>query len=487
MNPFLNPLLRPLLAVVAGVSLFVVRPTTARAQTAEPLVSPKPAPSVLEVAEVRHSVTNQYPPMLAALIERDLAAGRLRSARGAMDFTVFTRLFGTPQGHYESGTSDSGFEQFTGLWGSTVFGGYRLTRGETLPDYDSSRTQSGGEARLGFRLPLLRDGSIDRRRANLFKAGLDRQLAEPLIQRQRLDFIRAGTVAYYNWLAAGARERVAGELLRMARDRTTALTSQAEAGLIPRLVLTDNRRLVVARELGTVQAQRRFEAAALALSLFLRDTNDLPVVAGRERLPSRFPEPAPPDGSRLPADRLAAEAGRPELARLRLQAEKLQVDRKLAQNQMRPNLDVGLTASQDLGQDTYKDKGQFEVQAGLELRVPLQRREAKGRLAELAGQVEQLGHEQRFARDRIRTEVDDVFSAWNLAHEQSLRTRLNVELARELQAAEEERFNQGATDLLALQLREQAVFDAEVSALEAAFECFRAQADYRAATALDLP
>jgi hypothetical protein len=134
-------------------------------------------------------------------MERDIAAGRLRSAQGVFDFTVFSRLFGTPQGYYESGTWDSGFEQFTGIWGGTVFGGYRLTRGDRLPDYDSSRTQRDGEARLGFRLPLLRDGAIDRRRANLLKAGLDQKLADPLIARQRLDFIRAGTVAYFNWLA----------------------------------------------------------------------------------------------------------------------------------------------------------------------------------------------------------------------------------------------------------------------------------------------
>jgi outer membrane protein TolC len=452
-----------------------------------PVAGQTNSPAPLRLEEVLHSVTNQYPPMLAALMERDIAAGRLRSAQGVFDFTVFSRLFGTPQGYYESGTWDSGFEQFTGIWGGTVFGGYRLTRGDRLPDYDSSRTQRDGEARLGFRLPLLRDGAIDRRRANLLKAGLDQKLADPLIARQRLDFIRAGTVAYFNWLAAGERWRVAEELLRVARDRTSALESQAGSGLLPRIVLTDNQRLVVAREIGTVQAQRRFEAAALALSLFLRDADDAPVSAGRDRLSTGFPPVDPPDVSRFTTDLLQAETRRPELARLRLNADKLAVDRRLAKNQLLPNLDAGVTGSQDLGRDTYKDKGDFEVQAGVELRLPLQRREAKGRLAEIEAQTEQVNNEQRFARDRIRTEVNDVFSAVSAAYQQNLRTRTNVELARQLQEAEQDRFNQGATDLLALQLREQATFDAQTAEIEAAFEYFRAQADYRAAAALDLP
>jgi hypothetical protein len=52
----------------------------------------------------------------------------------------------------------------------------------------------------------------------------------------------------------------------------------------------------------------------------------------------------------------------------------------------------------------------------------------------------------------------------------------------ELQEAETERFARGAADLLALQLREQAAFDAQVSAVDIDADCFRAQADYRAAT-----
>lgn len=441
----------------------------------------------LALGEVLNSVTNQYPPMLAALIERDVVAGRLRSAQGVFDATAFSKLFGTPQGYYESGTWDTGLEQFTGIWGSTVFGSYRMTRGDRLPDYDSTRTQRDGEARLGFRLPLLRDGSIDRRRANILKANLDRQLVDPMILRQRLDFVRAGSVAYFNWLAAGERWRLAEELLRLARDRAAALTNQVEAGHAPRIVLTDNLRLVVARDIGVVQARRRFEGAALALSLFLRDAEDHPLVAGRERLPGGFPKITPPDASVLGADLIRAETRRPEIARLRLSADKLAVDRRLARNQLLPNLDAGVVGSRDFGTDTYKDKGELEVQAGIELKVPLQRREAKGRVAEVEAQLEQLGNEQRFARDRIRTEVNDLFSALRAAWEQTQRTGLNVELAQALQTAEQDRFNNGATDLLALQLREQATFDAQTAAVEAAFDYHRAQADYRAAAALDVP
>jgi outer membrane protein TolC len=456
-------------------------------QAAEtPSTAPTTAGSVatngLTLHEVLDSVRQQYPPMLAALIERDVAAGRLQSARGTFDFQFFSRLFDTPSGYYQSTTVDTGFEQFTGLWGSTLFGGYRISTGGLLPDYDKNRTQGSGEPRIGFRLPLLRDGSIDRRRANLIKARLDKELADPLIHRQQIDFIRAATAGYYGWIAAGERLRLSESLLRIARERMDALKTQSDSGLIPRIVLTDNRRLIVSRELAVVQSRRRFEAAGLALSLFYRDGQENPMVATRDRLPPSLPTPVGPEASLLQQDIQRSLTVRPELKRLSLTQDKLEVDRRVARNQLLPNLDAGVSAHRDYGDRRYKDQTETEVQVGVELRVPLQRREAKGRVAEVEAQLEQITREQQFARDRIQTEVRDSFSAWSAAHEQTLQARLNVQLAVELQEAENERFMRGATDLLALQLREQAAFDAQVSAVDIDADCFRAQADYRAAT-----
>jgi len=438
----------------------------------------------LELNDVTASVTNRYPPLLAALIERDIADGRLTSAGGVFDLKTFARIFGTPAGFYESGTVDVGAEQFTGIWGSTIFGGYRLTRGDELPDYYSNRTQGSGEPRFGLNVPLLRGGSIDDRRAALMKAGIDRDLADPMIARQRLDFVRAATVAYFGWLAAGQRWNLAKDILRVAQLRDSALAKQVEAGLVPRIVTTDNRRLVVAREIGVVQARRRFEGAALALSLFYRSSAGEPIVVGEERLLADFPSPPPlMDSLKIENDIESAMAARPELRRLQLALEKLEIDRRLAQNQLQPKLDAGVQLSQDFGKDLYKDKDDFEVQAGVEFSLPLQRREAKGRLSEIEAQINRVLTEQRFARDRIRNEIRDAYSALVAAEEQIRQTRLNRELAAELQGAEEERFRRGATDLLALQLREQTAFDAQTLAVDALAEYFRAVADYQAATA----
>ena len=85
------------------------------------LIEARPAdaqPPPLRLEEVLAGVTNQYPPLLAVLIERDVASGRLQSARAPFDFSVFTRIFSNPSGYYDSSTVDAGFEQFRQVFGS---------------------------------------------------------------------------------------------------------------------------------------------------------------------------------------------------------------------------------------------------------------------------------------------------------------------------------------------------------------------------------
>ena len=266
-----------------------------------------------------------------------------------------------------------------------------------------------------------------------------------------------------------------------------ALTNQVQSGLIRPIVLTDNQRLIVSRQIALVQARRRFEASAIALSLFFRDPLGNPIVSGRDRLPGEFPSLARPEDAAVPRDIELAFVARPEVRRIRLQRDRTEIDRKLAKNNMLPNLDVGASVSQDFGNARYKDKSRVEVEAGVELKIPLQRRDAQGRLAAAEAQLDRLETEEGFARDRIAAEVRDSFSAWMAAFDQTTQTRTNVELAQTLEEAEQVLFERGSADLLALQIRELATFEARVLEIDAIAEFFRAQADYHAATARTAP
>ncbi len=420
----------------------------------------------LSLHDVLQSVTNQYPPYLAALIERDIASGRYRSALGAMDLQTYMKVFDNPTGFYESTTAEAGFEQFTPLRGATLFGGYQYTDG-FLPDYyRNRRTDGGGTPMLGLRLPLLRDGSIDSRRAIIYKADLDRKLADPLIFKQHLDFTQAAMKAYYYWLATGLKYETTDSLLKIAKDRASAIQSQIERGLIAPIAQLENQQIVVSRELSAVKARRQLEAATVILSLFYRDANDAPILPSRSRIPKLFPPPRD-----LPPDTLSktlthASITRPEVRIYELELEKLNVDTRLFRNQLQPRLDAFAEASQSIGERLYKDTGEFELKLGIEFKMPLQRNKAKGKLQENAAKIEQWQQKTRFAMDRIATEVWDAHSAVNAAWEQVAQAKQNVDLANQLQEVEKDRFALGATDFLALQIREQTAFKARLTEVE---------------------
>lgn len=441
--------------------------------TAEPLL----------LSEITQSVTSLYPPLLSALIERDIAAGHLQSALGTFDFNLFAKTFGTPVGFYESGTVEAGFDKFLGLWGSTVFGGYRLTEGDSLPDYyRDRRTQGGGELNLGFKIPLLQDGRIDKRRAALMKARYDAELADPMIRRREIDFMQASTAAYFSWLAKGAKLRLAHNQLKLARDRVEVLQKKFENGLIKKLVITDNRRLVVDREIQVVRARRAFETASLTLALFHRDENMEPRVTGMDRLPEKFPEVVDPSSLNVTnALRLALES-RPELKQMKIELAKTGIDLQQAKNQMMPALDASVAGAQNFGEEIYKDIDEFELKATLEFRMPLERREARGDKTVAESRQQRLLYENQFARERITNEVRNAHLTLVAAYEQIGMTEINVALAKELEGAEKEMFNQGASDFLAVQLREQSTFAAQIKSVEAIEAFFVSLAAYKAAS-----
>jgi len=471
------------IAGLVGLALSLIIPHSSSAAE-KPLGLPAAVEKPLLLPEVLGSVLTQYPPYLAALIEQDIANGRARQALGAFDLNLNAGGSLHPAGYYDGQAAYANLEQPLSFWGGSVYGGYRLSSG-FLPDYNKDRTGSGGEAILGFRIPLLRDGTIDRRRAALFQGRIDQELADPFILRQYLDFIRAATIGYFSWLAAGHRLGLAEELLRIAKDRDSAIAEQVKRGASAPIVKVDNQRLVVSRQIAVVQALRRFQAAGIELSLFHRSrSGDQPIVSPRSRLPDVFPPHPEPVSLQVTADIAKAAIFRPEIRRIELTIEKAEIDRRLAKNNLLPNVDIGVQANQG---SRASDIEPTEIEAKIEFKMPLQRREAKGRLDTVAAQIDRLNNEKKFARDRIAADVRDAYSAIVAAYNQLQQTGLNVDLSQQLEAAENERLKQGATDLLALQIREQATFDAKVLDVEAKAEYFRAQANYKAAVAADAP
>ena len=163
----------------------------------------RPEPLTLE--DVLKSVLLSYPLLQAVERERGIAAGKLTTAMGAFDTKVNMAGQSLAPGTYENYRSDFGFSQQFMTGGISAFGGFRTGFGD-FPTYNlGQKTADAGEWRGGLNIPLARDREIDRARASRAQAALDVSLAEPTIERSRLDYMKSAARTYWNWLGSGER------------------------------------------------------------------------------------------------------------------------------------------------------------------------------------------------------------------------------------------------------------------------------------------
>lgn len=442
----------------------------------------------LELDEVLTSVRRTYPLLAAAFQARNIAEGEQTESWGEFDLKLKSTLIRQPQGFYENYRRSVGFEQPT-YFGAQVFGGYRIVRGDVEPWYQERVTNRGGEFAGGILMPLLQGRRIDPRRAELWKATYGRTLTEYEIQEQGIDFTLGASLAYWEWVAAGEVLNLSNQLLRLAENRIEFLEKQIELERQPSIALVDNQRMIVSRQAKQIEAQQKLQQSAVKLSLFLRTPEGDPVVATEDMLPV-LPEPAPidPDASR---DAIAiALRNRPELRQLIVMQKQLDVDRALAKNMMEPSVSASVYWSKDVGEiySPYKkfdDKEPLTTEATLQVDVPLQRRKARGKMQAVEGKLAQNSAKRTFTENKITSEVQSVYVALEAAWQTHQRAVEAVELNRQLEKAELRKLELQRSDLLLLNIREQATFDARMTAVIAQLQYHQAQSVRRAVLAID--
>ena len=467
--------------VLAGV-LFGLCASQARASggpAASPAMAPRNAP--LTLPEVLDAVEASHPLLHAARRELEAAEGKRLSASGAFDPVLALRGETLPGGYYGYTRFEASIEQPTPLWGTQLRAGYRGGWGR-IPVYKGElETLRGGELRAELQVPVWRDGPIDARRAGIRSAELMREAADCDVAALRLQLQQRAARAYLAWVAAGQQVRIAQELLTVAERRDAGLRRQASLGSIAPILVVDNERLVLDRRARLVEAQRTLREATLELSLFARDK------AGRPREPrlDRLPELPAARARSLPDEPLdvaEALAARPEVCSLSRRRAAAGVDVELSDNRRAPELDLHAFVARDLGRGEARLQA-TEVGVGLRFELPLLQRQARGEQASARALAAALDAELAFLRDRIATEVAKARAGLALAREQATLAQRQVSVARELARAERVRLEQGASDLVVVNLRELSAADAQRLHVQALAAHARARVDYLTATA----
>jgi outer membrane protein TolC len=435
-------------------------------------------------SEVLRSSALTFPSILESFEREAAARADQLAADGAFDLMLNAEAYDRVTGTFSGGFAEFEARQPLAPMGAEVYGSYRLSDGR-FPIYENIyNTNEFGELKIGGLLSLLRDNSIDNRRFQVEDTRLAVGQARIDILLVQLNVQHEALRAYWNWVAAGYEIRVYEELLEIAEARAVGLERQVRLGATPRIALTENEQNVLRRRTLLTEAQRNLETAANSLSYYLRGADGDLIVPTREQLPVDLLDDLPEMAAILASQRNFILEARPELRTLRIALERAQNTIALRENDLQPKLDAFAELSRDFGPigDGGPTFDSTDTVVGVTFTVPLQRREARGRLRRAEAELRELELRERRIADQIGVVIDNILANLHAALRIANLAENEVEQANAMVTAERRRFRLGAGDFFLVNVREEAAADAQIREIRANLNGRLAQASYNAAT-----
>lgn len=457
------------LVVAIGLSLFS---TVSLAQ--DPRLTSE---EVTSLANVLQSASEYYPTIKAAQAGIAEQEAEFLSANGAFDPRVDGSASSRLSGFYNGTATSAGVYQSMPFMGAELFADYSVSGG-TFPVYeDQLVTTDTGQARIGFALSLLRDRDIDDRRFAVKKAELETNIAEFDLVAQQIQVLQQAYITYAGWLISAHLLEAYEELLNVAVVRGNALERQAAAGDVAEILVIENDQAILQREGLVVEARRQVQLSAERLALFLRNEDGLPVYP-RYDISLSMPE-GNEDFLNLPVTLLIDQAlqNRPDIAVAKTLQQQFRLERRIAENMLKPQLDFRVYTARDFGDGSITRMGTDTI-ADISFSIPLETRAARGKIASADARLLGVGYELRLIIDQA--ERDLRLSLVNLRATSELQDVAIQELqvAQVLADAEARQFEAGTSDYFLLNVRERMLGEAQLRRWQAELNHQIALANY---------
>jgi outer membrane protein TolC len=429
---------------------------------------------------VKQSVLEHYPSVLKEIANAQGARADILSAEGAFDTVFSASSRNRLTGYYNGQQVEGKFERNLSTMGGQVYGGYRISEG-TFPVYeDLAFTNELGEFKIGAVFSLLKDRDIDERRFRLQDSQLALEQANLTVQLTQIGVLQKSLLAYWRWRGAASKLQIYENLLSIAEERQKGLELEVQKGARASIALTENAQNMTRRRVLVEEAKRELDIAALGLSLYLRTQDGQPYVPSYAEVPQTLKHANVPDQN---LD-LAVLPQHPELRALALDIKRIMSSRQLAENAMRPKLDLSVEASNDFGSIAEGGQSRDDPEAviGLKFSIPLGQRDARGKIAKANAKLRSLKHERRLREDEIVMGVQKLRVQLDTAQNSGALTAEEVEHAVAMRNAEERRFENGASDFFLVNLREESLANAEIRYVNSVISLNAASVSFDAAT-----
>ena len=420
-------------------------------------------------------VKDNHPDIVSAELSRQIANSKRLEAQGAFDPSINSQNFfnrfnssSAPGDAQEAFTSNTSVDFLTG-YGAKFGLGAQFAQGDIKTPV--SPTGGAGEYFLMAQIPLLRDAIYNSQYIKEKSAKLNEVIADYLLFRAKLKTLDSGTKTYWNWVASKKILDIETDLLNLVNGQVGFVEQQADLGNFPKISIVEAQREVQKRQGKVNSALRSLQASSLDLSKFVWTNSGAPyAIPEPNQVPEEIPLPMVLIEDEVEDAKLNALVNRPEFKALDLSRDISNLERKLAKNQMLPQLDAYIKSGVETGEDSIGPA----VKAGVNVSLPLRVRTAQGRKQQAELKIKQLNLQERQLIQNVFLEIEDTASAVNTAYQKYLAAKKNYDLSLKLEEGEKDRFELGDSTLFLVIRRQRATVQANI-------ELIKTTADYHIA------
>lgn len=412
----------------------------------------------MQIVRANHPVSKQADLLL------DQGQAKLRKARGSFDPKLQADL-------REKDFDDKDYYRLlnAGLKVPTWFGievktGIDQSSGLFVNPEDN--LPAGGLWYAGVSVPVGRGLFIDQRRATLRQAKI---YAESTVAERRKflnDLYFDAVVEYWEWAAAWNELQVYREAVELASVRYRGVVGSFQNGNKPAIDTVEALLQVQNRTLMRDQALLNYQKATLSLSNYLWSEEGYPLEVTDSVVPPNFAEFTISDATSL--DSLEAivtglPESHPDMQLYGYKLETIDVDRRLARENLKPELRLNYNAlTESVSDAAFSAASLQNYKWGFEFSFPLMLRKQRGdlQLANVKMKSTELGQEQKLLE--LQNKVRAYYAMQvNTAGQVGL-SRSAVTNYRRLVAGEQQRFAAGESSLFLVNSREMKMIEARM-------------------------
>lgn len=438
----------------------------------------------LNLNHVLSIVKKNHPVIKMAVISNKISDSELMSAQGAFDLKLSTSAY---YNRYNS-SSELAIPQYVNMYstelelltryGLLIKSGYNLNDGDIKTPL--SPTGSDGEYFVAINAPLLRGAKLN---AFSVQESLSKYNVEKTYNNYRLvalELLLKTVDSYWKWVAAKNKLNIEKKLLELSEFRLQAISNRVKNGDIPAIDIIEVNQEIQTRKSRVIKSERYFQKVSYELSWFLWDEKSESTLSALACDSNDFNlKIISQEDYDIDKAKILAIKNRPEIKNLEISNNIINLEKDFAANDLLPKLDIVLRTGKQTGNDRIDGT---VMKGGVEFELPIQRREAKGRVLKNNLEIDKINFEQRNLIQQIFLQVEDAMSAINMSIKNLQAIVEEVEFAEKMENGENKKFKLGDSTLFVVNSRERATAEAKIKLINSLYEYYLALGYLKAVT-----